>query len=270
MMRSNLAMRLLGALALLLATSYGVIRLLSRTTLEVDGKSFTHYSLQKGTVQELLNLYQVHISSQDIVRPSPDAKIRWGDKVRVLRVTEKSEQKKEVVDFILSWKKRTSKNLRRVEIQQGFRKETFWTVRELLHDGKVVETKKIRKKTDRIPVKRLVLLDKKGRTQKIYDLSKAKKMSMLATAYWEGDPQVPGVITFSGHRVQRGLVAVDPQVIPLGWRLYIPGYGYAYSSDTGSAIKGNRIDLFVESKEASMQWEHVKVDVYLLEKAKKW
>lgn len=269
-MRTKLVTRLVPALVLLVTASYGIVRIASRTILEVDGKTFTHYSLQKTTPRELLQLFQVELSSQDIVRPALDQKVWWGEKVQVIRVTEKSEEKKEVVDFILSWKKRTSKNLRKVEIQQGYHKETLWNIREILHNGKMVETKKTRKKTVKIPVKRLVLLNKKGRAQKIYDLSRAKKMSMIATAYWEGDPQVPGVITFGGHRVQRGLVAVDPQVIPLGWRLYIPGYGYAYSSDTGSAIKGNRIDLFVESKEASKQWEYVKVDVYLLEKAKKW
>lgn len=262
--------RLVPAFVLLLAASYGLLRILSRTTLEVDGKTFTHYSLQKITPRELLQLYQVQLSSQDLVRPAADQKIWWGEKVQVIRVREKSEEKKEVVNFILSWKKRTSKNLRKVEVQEGYRKETIWQIRQILHNGKVVETKKIRKKTIKTPVKRLVLLNKKGRAQKIYDLSRAKKMTLIATAYWEGDPQVPGVVTFSGHRVERGLVAVDPQVLPLGWRLYIPGYGYAYSSDTGLAIKGNRIDLFVESKEESRKWEYVKVDVYLLEKAKKW
>ena len=81
---------------------------------------------------------------------------------------------------------------------------------------------------------------------------------------------MPGEYTFLDHYVQRGLVAVDQKVIPLRSRLYIPGYGYAYASDTGSAIKGKRIDLFVESKQASRRWEHVPVDVYILEKAQKW
>ncbi|MBQ3053771.1 MAG: DUF348 domain-containing protein [Clostridia bacterium] len=59
--------------------------------------------------------------------------------------------------------------------------------------------------------------------------------------------------TASGMITQPGVVAVDPRVIPLGTRLYIqsldgkPDYGYAIAADTGGAIKGNIIDLWVSS-----------------------
>ncbi|MFD3446568.1 3D domain-containing protein [Microbacteriaceae bacterium 4G12] len=48
------------------------------------------------------------------------------------------------------------------------------------------------------------------------------------------------------------MVAVDPALIPLGTKLYIPGYGEAVAHDTGSAIKGNHIDiLFATTKQAN-------------------
>lgn len=252
------------------AASYGTLLFFARTSIQVDNKIYTHYALQKGTVAELLQSFEVRLSSKDIVRPSLNEKIHWGEKVQVVRVKETAAEENSQVDFVLEWKRRTSKNLRKVEIQQGYRQNTVWTIQHIFHDGKEVETKKKVKKIDKEPVKRLVFLNKRDYPIKIYDLSKFKKLRLTATAYWVGDPQVPGTITYSGHRVKRGLVAVDPNIIPLGMRLYIPGYGYAYSSDTGSAIKGKRIDLFVENKTDSRNWEYKKVDVYILERSKTW
>ena len=62
-----------------------------------------------------------------------------------------------------------------------------------------------------------------------------------------------------------GVVAVDPQVIPLGTRLYIPGYGNAIAGDTGGAIIGMRIDLFFEAEAEAIRFGRRKVDVYVLD-----
>jgi len=75
-----------------------------------------------------------------------------------------------------------------------------------------------------------------------------KVMMMLATGY---SPQEPGLDdhTASGMKAQHGVVAVDPRVIPLGTRLNVEGYGNCIAGDTGSAIKGNRIDLCFDTLE---------------------
>ena len=259
-----------GLAALALVVSYGTLVFLSRITVLVDGKTLVRYTLQRDTVQNLLDSFQVSISSADIVQPAPSEKLRWGERVRVIRVRYAVEEKEDEVDFVLNWKRTTTRNLRKVEIQDGYRKVTTWTVSKTYHDGDPVKSEEKLKNIRKIHVKRLVFLNESNYPIKTYDLSQAEKISVIATAYWLGDPQVPGDITFSGHKVVRGLVAVDPPVIPLGYRLYIPGYGYAYSSDTGSAIKGKRVDLFVESKQASREWEYRRVDVYILEKSKSW
>jgi 3D (Asp-Asp-Asp) domain-containing protein/peptidoglycan hydrolase CwlO-like protein len=60
--------------------------------------------------------------------------------------------------------------------------------------------------------------------------------------------------TASGLPVGIGVVAVDPSVIPLGTRLFVPGYGPAVAADVGSAIKGNSIDLWMPSTAAARAW----------------
>jgi len=59
----------------------------------------------------------------------------------------------------------------------------------------------------------------------------ARPMVMTATAYTPYGPDTNGV-TATGVTAKRGIVAVDPQVIPLGSRVYVEGYGYALASDT--------------------------------------
>ncbi len=74
------------------------------------------------------------------------------------------------------------------------------------------------------------------------DVRPGRTMIMRATAY---SPQEPGLNdhTATGIPARRGVAAVDPTVIPLGTRLLVEGYGEAIAGDTGSAIKGMRIDL---------------------------
>ncbi len=74
------------------------------------------------------------------------------------------------------------------------------------------------------------------------------------------DPQYG--LTASGQKLRKGLVAVDPQVIPLGTRLYVPGYGMAIASDTGGGVQGLVIDLGY-SDDDYQDWSGT-VQVYLL------
>ncbi|MEE8369334.1 MAG: G5 domain-containing protein, partial [Dehalococcoidia bacterium] len=67
-------------------------------------------------------------------------------------------------------------------------------------------------------------------------------MDVFATWYTAASSGGSG-ITFTGTAVYKGIVAVDPQVIPLGTRMYIPGYGYGLAADTGGGIIGAWIDL---------------------------
>ncbi len=72
-------------------------------------------------------------------------------------------------------------------------------------------------------------------------------------------------MTASGTIAKVGTVAVDPKVIPLGTKLYVDGYGFATAEDTGGAIKGNKIDLFFETHEKSLQHGRKTVNVYIIE-----
>lgn len=94
------------------------------------------------------------------------------------------------------------------------------------------------------------------------NLSYWKKLHVWATHY---DSHCPGCNewTATGMRQGKGVIAVDPSVIKLGTKVYIPSYGLAVAGDTGGAIKGNIIDLgFEDAKTAG--WAAHFVDIYLL------
>ncbi|TFD95978.1 hypothetical protein E2491_12210 [Jeotgalibacillus sp. R-1-5s-1] len=101
------------------------------------------------------------------------------------------------------------------------------------------------------------------------------KKVVTATGYTAGEESTgknPGDplygITFSGVEVTRdhySTIAADPKVFPIGSILYIPGYGYGVVADTGSAIKGNIIDLYYDTvDEVFNEWGKQKVEVYVL------
>jgi 3D (Asp-Asp-Asp) domain-containing protein len=103
------------------------------------------------------------------------------------------------------------------------------------------------------------------------EIKYSRVLTMSATAYTAGPEstgKTPGMkgygVTASGMRVAHGVVAVDPRVIPLGTKLYVEGYGYSIAADTGSAIKGNKIDLYMDSLSAAYRWGRRTVTVYIL------
>lgn len=71
--------------------------------------------------------------------------------------------------------------------------------------------------------------------------------------------------TATGTKPRIGTVAVDPRIIPLGSRIYVEGYGWARAEDTGSAIKGKRIDVWLPSRSQALKWgvRKVKVTVFI-------
>ena len=84
-------------------------------------------------------------------------------------------------------------------------------------------------------------------------------LTVVATAYAN-----PGGHTATGAPAGYGDVAVDPSVIPLGSKLYIPGYGFAIANDTGGAIQGYRIDLCFDSVQQAIDFGRQTINVYIL------
>ena len=97
--------------------------------------------------------------------------------------------------------------------------------------------------------------------------SAGKEMSVTATAYTAYCAGCSGT-TYTGIDLRANpnqkVIAVDPSIIPLGSRVWVEGYGEAIAGDIGGAIKGNIIDVFLESKQDALNWGRKTVTIKIL------
>ncbi|MDP4124357.1 MAG: LysM peptidoglycan-binding domain-containing protein [Bacillota bacterium] len=94
-----------------------------------------------------------------------------------------------------------------------------------------------------------------------------KEITVTATAYTANDGGISGItktgVDLNANRNAK-VIAVDPSVIPLGTKVYVEGYGEATAEDTGGAIKGHKIDVFIPDKKDAFNWGVKTVKVKIL------
>lgn len=230
-------------------------------------------------VDKMLNAEGIEVRETDKVSPSADTPIKEGLKVSITKVDMKLVKQFEKMDFATVVKNDTNMEKGTDKImQQGAPGEKEILTRVLYENGKEVAKSIISETIKKAPVDKIIAMGTLGvfypsRGTKILF---AKQLRMNSTAYSAGYsntgkyPNDPGYgITATGTLARRNKsgyssVAVDPRIITLGTKLYIPGYGYAIAEDVGGSIKGSRIDLYFDTDNESYQWGVKWVDVYVL------
>jgi 3D (Asp-Asp-Asp) domain-containing protein len=224
-------------------------------------------------VGALLEEQHITLGKNDEVHPSLADRIVSNTTVRIVRVTNWTTSEREAIavqtvhKIVLSLSPGQTKVLSRG--RSGLR-ETM--VRFTQRDNGGVAKHVIRSRVLRKPEPRVVAegigeydafmrFGQHGLDKTAYVAQSA--LQMVATAYTAGCYGCSG-ITATGQRAGHGIVAVDPRVIPLGTRLYIPGYGLAIAGDTGGAIRGSRIDLGFNSLSDALRFGRRTVTVYRL------
>ena len=240
--------------------------------------SIVDVSMAASTVADVLQKANVVLGENDVVEPAIDQEV-FGDTVIVVhRVTIKDEIRETELAYSVETKKDSTivsgdEIILRPGVP-GVQKDTY---RVVYRDGEFYSEEKISSEiTD--PVSEIVAVgtgtsvlptygkDSENESTASYSsapegITSSKVMTLTATAYYE--PK--GSLTKSGTLSRMGAVAVDPNVIPLGTRLYVEGYGYCVAEDTGGLIKGNRIDLFLGSEAECKAWGVQDVLVYILD-----
>ncbi|MBQ7453985.1 MAG: peptidoglycan-binding protein [Selenomonadaceae bacterium] len=92
----------------------------------------------------------------------------------------------------------------------------------------------------------------------------SKIIRVEATAYSSAQPGL-SAYTATGEICRKGVIAVDPKIIPLGTKVFIPGYGYAVAADTGGAIRGHKIDVAFDTVAECYKFGRKHIDIYIID-----
>lgn len=232
------------------------------------------------TVGDMLDKELVTLNEQGIefdkdvdeTSVSLDSNVEEGLNVQLVKVETKEVVEREAINFdtIVENNENLDSSVEKVK-SEGVNGEKEITYKVVYKDG--VETSKDIKSTKTISEPQNKVVEKGTGT--IYasrsgeSIKYKRKLSCQATAY-TGDKT-----TATGRRPVRNpgglsVIAVDPSVIPLGSKVYVDGYGYAIAADTGGAIKGNIIDLFLDSKSECLSWGRRPVNVLIIAYPGEW
>ena len=240
----------------------------------VDGQEIEVNSLQPD-VQGVLEENEIDYDKNDIISEDLDTSLKNGMKIEVKQIEKKTITKTKDIPYDTVIKKDSSLLKGKTEVSQKGKKGTKELIYEAIYqNGKLVSKTLVEKNTtekskDKIIKKgtkeknKVKSTSEKTSTSKKANSAKSslgKKITVSATAY-SGD-----TITSTGTVPKWGTIAVDPTVIPYGTRVYIPQFDkYFIAEDCGGGIKGNKIDIFMNSESQCNNWGKRTIDIYIVQ-----
>ncbi len=248
-------------------------------------------------VEDILKENEIELGEKDYTKPALHETVEAGDEIQVIKVEEVFEEVEEAIPYEKLVKQNKNMDIGQEKVtQKGQKGLKVIEIKKVYENGELVAEEVVGEEVVKEPVPQII---ERG-TRKVATASRGssgnnsrsssgsssrgknfkykKVLTMTATAYdlsYESTGKRPGDkyygITASGTKARPGVVAVDPKVIPLGTKLYVESldgskdYGFCVAEDTGGAIKGNRIDLFFNTREEVKRFGVRKVRVYILD-----
>ena len=225
------------------------------------------------TLEDMLNAEDGYLKSEGIdfqegvdeITPDLSSKIDDNTKITIIKVESVNEVASEPIKFDTITEEDANLDYGIVEVRQaGVLGEQQVTYRVVKKDGKEVSREKISTKIIKESVNEILA---EGTARAVATRSGMQRYKDViycqATAYCTGTVTatgIPPVYNPDGLST----IAVDPRVIPLGSLVYVEGYGEAIAADTGGAIKGNIIDVYVNSYDsATYMGKNLKKNSYM-------
>lgn len=212
------------------------------------------------------------VEGVDEIIPSLETKIEDGLKIQLVDVEVTNEVAIEAIDFETITQEDNNLDIDTEEVRQaGAAGEKEITYKVIKKDGKEVARNIIKSKVIKEPVNEIIA---EG-TRMVY-ASRDGNVEYKDLIYCESTAYVGGSLTATGtvpvyNPDGISTIAVDPRVIPLGSLVYVENYGKAIAADTGGAIIGNIIDVYLNSHEEATLWgRKYNVGVYILAYPGEW
>ena len=209
----------------------------------------------------------------DEVEPSLNTKIKENLEVTLVKVEEIKEVATEIIQFDTITEEDGSLDISVEEVrQEGLQGEKEITYRVLKKDGKEVSREIVSSKVVSEPVNEIIVQG----TRRSFASRNGEVLDYKELLYCQSTAYTGGGVTATGsvpvyNPSGISTIAVDPRVIPLGSLVYVDGYGKAIAADTGGAIQGNIVDIYVNSYDHATSWgRRYDVPVYILAYPGEW
>lgn len=209
----------------------------------------------------------------DEVEPSLNTKIKENLEVTLVKVEEIKEVATEIIQFDTITEEDGSLDISVEEVrQEGLQGEKEITYRVLKKDGKEVSREIVSSKVVSEPVNEIIVQG----TRRSFASRNGEVLDYKELLYCQSTAYTGGGVTATGsvpvyNPSGISTIAVDPRVIPLGSLVYVDGYGKAIAADTGGAIQGNIVDIYVNSYDHATSWgRRYNVPVYILAYPGEW
>lgn len=275
-----------------------IINRAEKINLTVDGKT-QHFYTTEGTIGDAIAQFGYSLNENDKIFPSLDSTVNADMEVKIVRINKQVVQRTVDLPFkVIKTADPTLEKGKTKVTQEGAPGVMIQHIEKVYSDGELASMRMIGKEvgtvtrdkviavgTKVIPKPEPVVVKTEAKTAAVKKTSTSTNASsgnnvaskngvnfeyksllknVSLTAYSSEQPGI-GTRTASGTRVTEGrTIAVDPNVVPMGWWVYIEGLGFRRAEDTGGAIKGNKMDVYFDSLNQAKQFGRKSRAVYVI------
>ncbi|WP_339318173.1 ubiquitin-like domain-containing protein [Paenibacillus sp. FSL R10-2734] len=254
-----------------------VINRAQKISLTADGATKTLYTTED-TIGKAIDKLGFSLEGHDKIFPSLETTISANMEVKIVRINKQTVQRTTNLPFRVIKTADPSLTVGTVRVAQAGKPGVMIQhIEKIYQDGELASMRMIGKEVHTVTKDKIIAVGtkalpkpavakttttSKSNTKTVNASAKANNVTSKAgvdfeykkmiknvsmTAYSSAEPGI-GTKTASGTRVTEGrTIAVDPNVIPIGWWVYIEGLGFRRAEDTGGAIKGHKVDVYFDS-----------------------